>query len=55
MKSKSGRGAYLLIIMGIFFLLLNFGLLPRLGPIISTWWPLTFIIMGIFFLVRRSH
>jgi hypothetical protein len=55
MKSKSGRGAYLLIVMGIFFLLLNFGLLPQLGPIISKWWPVVFIVMGFVILIRRSR
>jgi len=55
MKVKSGRGAYLLILMGIFFLLLNFGMLPKLGPIISKWWPLVFILMGLFMLFRRSR
>jgi hypothetical protein len=54
MKSKSGHGAYLLIILGVFFLLLNFGLLPRLGPLVSKWWPLILIIMGVFLLSRRS-
>jgi hypothetical protein len=54
MKSKSGHGAYLLIILGVFFLLLNFGWLPRLGPLVSKWWPLILIIMGVFLLSRRS-
>jgi hypothetical protein len=54
MKSRSGRGAYLLIILGILFLLSNFGLLPRLGPLMSRWWPAILIVIGVSLLVRRS-
>lgn len=54
MKSKSRLGAYVLILLGVIFLLSNHGLLPRLGPLMSQWWPLILIIVGILVLLRRS-
>lgn len=53
MKSRSGVGAYILIVLGIIFLLSNFGWLPRLGPLMGQWWPLILIIIGILILTRR--
>jgi len=54
MKSKSMIGAYILIGLGIIFLLSNLGWLPRLRPLMAQWWPLIFIIVGILVLLRRS-
>jgi hypothetical protein len=54
MKSKSGIGAYILVGLGIIFLLSNLGWLPRLGPLMTQWWPLILIIVGILVLIRRS-
>ena len=54
MRSKSAIGAYILIGLGIIFLLSNHGLLPRLGPLMAQWWPLILIIVGILVLIRRS-
>jgi len=51
MKSKSGV-AYILIVLGIIFLLSNFGWLPR--PLMAQWWPLILIIAGVLLLMRRS-
>jgi len=54
MKSKSMIGAYILIGLGIIFLLSNLGWLPRLRPLMAQWWPLILIIVGVLVLVRRS-
>jgi len=54
MKSKSMIGAYILIGLGIIFLLSNLGWLPRLRPLMAQWWPLILIIVGILLLIRRS-
>ena len=54
MKSKSGIGAYILIGLGVIFLLSNLGWLPRLGPLMTKGWPLILIIVGILVLIRRS-
>jgi hypothetical protein len=54
MRSKSGVGAYILIALGIIFLLSNLGLLPRLGPLMAQWWPLILIVVGVSWLIRRS-
>jgi hypothetical protein len=52
MKSKFEIGAYILIGLGIIFLLKNFGWLPR--SLMAQWWPLILIIVGVWLLVRRS-
>ena len=54
MKSKSAISAYILIGLGIIFLLSNHGLLPRLGPLMAQWWPLILIIVGIWLLLRHK-
>jgi hypothetical protein len=54
MKSKSGFAGYILIVLGIIFLLINLGWLPRLGPLMAQWWPLILIIVGVLWLTRRS-
>ena len=55
MRSRSGIGAYILIGLGIIFLLSNLGWLPRLGPLMGKWWPLILIIVGVLALNRRSR
>jgi len=54
MKSKSRIGAYILIGLGIIFLLSNLGWLPRLRPLMAQWWPLILIVGGILLLLRRK-
>jgi hypothetical protein len=54
MKSKSMFGAYILIALGIIFLLSNLGLLPPLGKIMALGWPVILIIVGISLMLRRS-
>jgi Domain of unknown function (DUF5668) len=53
MQIKSRVGAIILIVLGAIFLLSNFGMLPRLGPLIAQWWPLILIVVGVSLLVRR--
>jgi hypothetical protein len=52
MKRRSGIGAYVLVALGVIFLLSNFGLLPHL--LVKFWWPAILIVAGILLLVRRS-
>jgi hypothetical protein len=54
MKSKSRIGAYILIGLGIIFLLSNLGWLPGLRALMAQWWPLILIIVGILLLIRHS-
>jgi hypothetical protein len=54
MKSKSLVGAYILIALGIIFLLSNLGMLPPLGKIMALGWPVILIIVGVSLILRRS-
>jgi cell wall-active antibiotic response 4TMS protein YvqF len=54
MRSKSVIGAYILIGLGIIFLLSNLGWLPPIHLLMAQWWPLILIIVGILVLIRRS-
>jgi hypothetical protein len=54
MKSRSMIGAYILIGLGIIFLLSNLGWLPPLHSLMAHWWPLILIIVGILLLIRHS-
>ena len=54
MRSKSAIGAYILIGLGIIFLLSNLGWLPPIRLLMAQWWPLILIIVGILVLIRRS-
>ena len=45
--------ALILIVLGIVFLLSNFGLMPRLGPLFAQWWPVILIVVGAAMLLRR--
>jgi len=54
MKSKSAIGAYILIGLGIIFLLSNLGWIPPIRSLIAQWWPIILIIVGILLLTRRS-
>ena len=53
MKPRSGFGALVLIVLGTLFLLVNLGVIPRLGPLFATWWPLILIVVGVSLLLRR--
>ncbi|MGV8940327.1 MAG: LiaF transmembrane domain-containing protein [Lysobacter sp.] len=53
MRSNSLVGAYVLIALGAYFLLQKQGWLPNLGPLLSEWWPVILIVIGVTMLVRR--
>jgi lia operon protein LiaF len=53
MKPHASFGAIVLIVLGALFLLSNLGLIPRLGPLFATWWPLILILVGVSLLWRR--
>ncbi len=53
MKTKSKIGAYILILLGVIFLLSNYGWLPSLHILMSKGWPVILIIAGVFLLIRR--
>src|SRR3546814_9718887 len=54
MQKKSTTGAWVLIVLGTYFLLSKHGWMPNIGPLISAWWPAILIIIGVSMLVRRS-
>jgi hypothetical protein len=53
MKTKSKIGAYILIALGIIFLLSNYGWLPGLHYLMAKGWPFILIIVGVLLLIRR--
>jgi hypothetical protein len=53
-RSNSNFGAIVLIALGTYFLLSKHGWLPNLGSIISEWWPVLLILLGVSMLFRRS-
>jgi hypothetical protein len=53
-RSNSNFGAIVLIALGTYFLLAKHGWLPNLGSIISEWWPVLLILLGLSMLFRRS-
>jgi hypothetical protein len=54
MRSNSNLGPILLIALGTYFLLAKHGWLPNVGTLISQWWPVLLIVVGLSMLVRRS-
>ncbi len=54
MRSKSAIGAYILIGLGILFLLSNLGWMPPIRFLIAKWWPIILIIIGISLLIKHS-
>jgi hypothetical protein len=54
MRSRSNFSAYLLIVLGIYFLLSKLDLIPNLIPMLFDWWPVILIAIGVSMLVRRS-
>ncbi len=53
MRAKSRVGAVILIVLGVLFLLSNFGWIPRLSSLLAQWWPLILIAVGVFMLSQR--
>ena len=54
MRIRSHTGAFVLIVIGALFLLVNLGVMPirELTRLLSTWWPLILIAIGVWLLVR---
>lgn len=54
MRSRSHTGAYILILIGTVFLLVNLGVLPvaELRALLAQWWPLILIAIGVLLLAR---
>jgi hypothetical protein len=54
MRHRSRTGALILIFVGAVFLLINMGVLPvaELRQLLSRWWPLILIIIGVWQLAR---
>ena len=55
MRSRSKIGAYILIFIGLVFLLVNLEILPipDLRLLVAKWWPLILILVGIALLGRQ--
>ncbi|HUN70590.1 MAG TPA: DUF5668 domain-containing protein, partial [Burkholderiales bacterium] len=49
MRNRSRIGAFLLILIGVVFLLINLGVLPvaELKALLAQWWPLILILVGV--------
>jgi hypothetical protein len=54
MQSRSNFTAYLLIALGIYFLLSKLDLIPNIIPMLFDWWPVILIVIGVSMLVRRA-
>jgi uncharacterized membrane protein len=54
MRSGSRFAAVILIVLGVVFLLGNFGMIPRLGPLLAQWWPVILIAVGVYMLIRKG-
>lgn len=50
----SNLGAWILIGLGVLFLLGNLGYIPRLGPLLHEWWPVILILIGVYLLARKA-
>ena len=55
MKHRSRTGAFILILIGVIFLLINLGVLPvaELRQLLTQWWPLILIAVGLSLLMRQ--
>ena len=54
MRSRSRTGAFILILIGVIFLLISLGVLPvaELKALLAQWWPLILILVGVAMLLR---
>ena len=54
MRPRSRTGAYILILIGVLFLLVNLGVLPiaEVRQLFAMWWPLILVVIGLWLLVR---
>jgi len=57
MRSRSRSGAFILILIGVIFLLINLGVLPvaELKALLAQWWPLILILVGVAMLLRPRN
>jgi cell wall-active antibiotic response 4TMS protein YvqF len=57
MRSRSRTGAFILILIGVVFLLINLGVLPvrELKALLAQWWPLILIVVGASMLLRPRN
>lgn len=44
---KPSAAGIVLVVVGILFLLRNFGFNLHIGQLLSTWWPLILIVVGV--------
>ena len=53
-SSRSRTGAFILILIGVIFLLINLGILPvaEVRALLAQWWPLILIAIGAWLLAR---
>ena len=56
MRTGRHTGAYILILIGAVFLLVNLGVLPvaELRQLLAQWWPLILIIVGAWMLAGQG-
>jgi hypothetical protein len=54
MRTPSIVGPVILIVIGLIFLLSNLGLIPHVGRLLLTWWPLILIVVGVSMLAERA-
>jgi chromate transport protein ChrA len=54
MRTPSIVGPVILVVVGLIFLLSNLGLIPHIGRLLLTWWPLILIVVGVSMLVERA-
>jgi Domain of unknown function (DUF5668) len=54
MRTRSRTGAFILILIGVIFLLVNLGVLPvaEVREVLAKWWPLILILVGVWLLGR---
>jgi lia operon protein LiaF len=50
---KGSTSGIILIVIGVLFLLRNFGYDLHLGELFSTWWPLVLVAVGVSMLVKN--
>lgn len=55
-RMRSINGSIILIVVGLFFLLSNFGIISidALKNLLATWWPLVLIAVGVAGILRRK-
>ena len=52
-RSRSIVAPLVLIVLGVLFLVSNFGWIPNLEVLFHRWWPVVLIAVGVAMLLRR--